>query len=304
VHVLRGHRRRAAPCLQSHQCVNSGCWCLLLPSTNMNEIHSKRIENIHHLITYATEVAAAVAPWWRGQSSSVWDLVPGVHRPGLPTNERGLIHQFMQKAPTRDPICDSCKDTKDWLYLMQHFGFPTRLLDWTESYLIAAFFACRENHNLDGIVWGLNPWTLNNSQRGTSGVLLDSSVEASRLFNEPFDPSAPSCPIAVALSTTQRNQRMMNQQARFTIHGTGMALNRLPAAHKFLTALVIPSSVKLHIVNALGGMGIRLSSLFPDLEHLAKDILCQAYTSDCVTDMSKSAAANTKSESPDGSHGK
>ena len=43
-----------------------------------------------------------------------------------------------------------------WLELAQHYGVPTRLLDWTENALIALYFACESNKNCDAVVWMLH----------------------------------------------------------------------------------------------------------------------------------------------------
>jgi hypothetical protein len=39
------------------------------------------------------------------------------------------------------------------LGIVQHYGYPTRLLDWSESALVAAFFACAERLDEDGEIW-------------------------------------------------------------------------------------------------------------------------------------------------------
>jgi len=54
-------------------------------------------------------------------------------------------------------------DTKDWLglwALMQHYGAPTRLLDWTASPYVAAYFAVESGNQSDGLIWVLNDWAL------------------------------------------------------------------------------------------------------------------------------------------------
>jgi hypothetical protein len=51
---------------------------------------------------------------------------------------------------------------RDWYFLMQQYGAPTRLLDWTEGALIGLFFAVKDNPGFyPAAVWVLDAWDLN-----------------------------------------------------------------------------------------------------------------------------------------------
>jgi hypothetical protein len=100
--------------------------------------------------------------WFRGQSEFNWKLTPSVARvTGGIDAEFALVKRFKQNALsflTNRPLSEW-----DWLFLMQHYGVPTRLLDWTESPLVALYFAVSEIDHLgeDGALWCLLPKELN-----------------------------------------------------------------------------------------------------------------------------------------------
>jgi hypothetical protein len=54
-------------------------------------------------------------------------------------------------------------DDFQWLALMQHHGAPTRLIDFTWSPYVAAFFAL-ERTLTDGVVWAMNPGAIDSSR--------------------------------------------------------------------------------------------------------------------------------------------
>jgi hypothetical protein len=69
-------------------------------------------------------------------------------------------HLFLEHLPAED-------DAFEWLGLMQHHGTPRRLLDFTWSPYVAAFFAL-ERATSDAAVWAVFPPGLSNRRARTT----------------------------------------------------------------------------------------------------------------------------------------
>lgn len=175
-----------------------------------------------------------VQPWFRGHGKASWSLKPGWYRfpvatPGLGTNyynEATLLETFKLRAPMyleRVPATDW-----EWLFLMQHYGIPTRLLDWTESSLIALYFAIRDSvGDADAAVWVMNPWWLNRATFGDY-VLFPADDPRAATHAPPRPNQRIQGTLPIAITPIHANHRIAAQRGVFTVHGNARGgLDRL-----------------------------------------------------------------------------
>ena len=79
--------------------------------------------------------------WYRGLKDPSYKLLPKIFRdPETAKRESYIAVEFRRRARTYLPGLTS---PFDWLCAMQHYGVPTRLLDWSESLSVALYFTVR-----------------------------------------------------------------------------------------------------------------------------------------------------------------
>lgn len=156
---------------------------------------------------------------------------------------------------------------------MQHFGLPTRLLDWTASPLAALYFAVSDEPRPGpAAVWALVPSELNHASRhGQQATLVLTGPEARPLLAAAFERGALVDEV-LAVVGQDVDVRMTVQQGAFTIHGTDQPLEQRPGVERYLAKFVIPETAKERLAEELWFLGVRRSGLFPDLGNLAKDL--------------------------------
>jgi hypothetical protein len=220
--------------------------------------------------------------WWRGQRDCCWELKPYLFRMPYDFDVRSGILRFQKRAISRYSYVPAKYDDPDWLFLMQHYRFPTRLLDWTESPLIAAYFAseiyeCHQSHpkeidDSDGVLFALSPYLLNMYQIKKSDILMPEDLESIEASKPDFYPSCKECKYVIAIRPSEVDIRLMVQISVFTLNGYNISLENLPNSDEFILKFKISKENKREIREGLKKLGIYLSTIFPDLEHLSEEI--------------------------------
>jgi hypothetical protein len=215
--------------------------------------------------------------WYRGHSNAdaTWRLIPSSFRQFPSTeNEQAAVLNFCRRAPSRHPSTPPLGDRAAWLCLMQHYGLPTRLLDWTESILVAAYFAASDlTQKTDGAIFALAPMILNNTANLPYIPML-SNPELSNRILPAFGGTVKEQDIVAAIMPDV-DQRMFIQQAVFTLHSTRTPLDENITQDSYLLRATIPAAAKERIEWELRVCGVSRSKLFPDLGNLALEVIEQ-----------------------------
>jgi hypothetical protein len=221
-------------------------------------------------------------PWFRGQGNAVWKLRPKLYRSAKKFNENEIRAEFKLRGFQLMSEAHVPKDDREWYFLMQHYGAPTRLLDWTDGALIALYFAVKsQGRYRNAAVWMLDPVWLNNKvlnaldeSNYVSGILLPFWKEAEPWFPEPFEqPLHVAYPVAIDPPHIAR--RVSVQRSRFTIHGKSkrgleVLAGNMPKAR--LVKFGIPNKIGKMILKDLSTCGIVETSVYPDLEGLSREL--------------------------------
>lgn len=217
---------------------------------------------------------------FRGERDERWPLYSalsrycqnfGVHRNAWLEQERRVVRVFKRKAHVYLSGPPEPDDDFQWLALMQHHGAPTRLIDFTWSPYVAAFFAL-ERAVGDGVVWALNPARLAASE-GPRRDKVDPRIPGNlkKYFfknQEPF--------VWLGEPHTM-NRRLIAQSGTFLVPGVldqpvEKIVSAYPDPPQILAKFILPNRVRETGMRELYRMNITYATLFPDLDGLARSM--------------------------------
>jgi hypothetical protein len=218
-------------------------------------------------------------PWFRGHKNVNWSLLPKILRPEYrDLAEEDFRWEFRLRAwPFLPGVASEPRSDWDWYFLMQHYGLPTRLLDWTESALVALYFAVRDIETLDkanAVVWAINPWEINRRLARKGQDLLTAGEKKVRRYLPEIGSGAnlPRAPIAIQPPSMSR--RIEAQKGTFTLHGASRRpLENYAQLRKHCAKIEIQRSKVKLIREQLTVAGIAETSVFPELDGLCREML-------------------------------
>lgn len=234
--------------------------------------------------------------WFRGHGDKTWELKPGVLREHFISrawNPRDMPPDFQLKASCDNEIAlnkEFRQDTASLLssrdnlveiyFLAQHHGFPTRLLDWTANPLTALFFAASSELKMDGEVIASpldyrmtedNPEAINKFTLAKSPFPQDNEWVVKTITYLFREGEAPELEMILPIHPDLKFSRILHQDARFTLHMPGTNSINENAVLRFN----VPKELKREMQETLRRLGISWATLFPDLDHVSKEIICR-----------------------------
>ena len=223
---------------------------------------------------------------FRGQAAAEWGLENAIERTDFIRHHKGIevdfLAEFQRGARNYLNKDELPEHLIEWLALMQHHGAPTRLLDFTKSPYIAAYFAFEQNgapSNDFMSIWAVNINFLRtraiDKLREHYGNHLEESqgVINEALFQKIFYDN--SCSLIFPVEPFRMNRRYSLQQSIFVSTGNSYEPFMKQLAfldddiEKSVIKIEMPSALQKAVLRDLQKMNINRASLFPDLDGYA-----------------------------------
>ena len=228
---------------------------------------------------------------FRGHRKEAWPLASAlsryfrafhIDRRAWPQQEGRILrvfkrkaHQFLAQPPDAD-------DDFQWLAMMQHHGAPTRLLDFTWSPYVAAFFAL-ERATGDAAVWALNPQNII-----AGGIRRSPKSRKAAITTRAMDPRRKGNFARYFLKGDREfiwlgepdimNRRLIAQSGTFVLAGVlDKPIEQIARQYgdpkKMMAKFILPAGkVRETGLRELYRMNITYATLFPDLDGLARSL--------------------------------
>lgn len=237
-----------------------------------------------------TAASPSYRSWaFRGQSDATWSLYSSIsryllsfsiHKDAWSEQEGRILRIFRRKAHLFLEHIPDHDDSFQWLALMQHHGAPTRLLDFTWSSYVAAFFAL-ERATSDAAIWAIFPPYI--SHRKTQKIRRSKKIEPLQMgpwyrgnYEKYFLPGT--IPFVVTGEPQIMNRRLIAQSGTFAMPGVldepmESILNDYPDPEETIIKFILRTGkMREEAMRELYLMNITHATLFPDLDGLARSM--------------------------------
>lgn len=219
----------------------------------------------------------------RGQAKN-YPLLPSALRQDESGNRKyskRVIRNFLEQFKINSyQYMDTPWDIKneiEWMLYAQHYGVPTKLMDFTTSHVVSLLFAVeksfQDESDDDAVVYFLNPSALNNEIKQQAQIVNISGdyIISSEGHDGPF-----------VVQGRKINSRVNAQKGLFVIFQDDDKALESRFDESVLRKLIVNGGYKKEILASLYSMGISFTHIYPELNSVAKDILMQQDIADLV----------------------